>query len=242
MVTAHPSTGQAMNRRRLGLFVAAGALLAAVNTRAEEPPTTWDGLVRVRSKKLKFVYLAPGADFRAYTQVMIDPTEVAFDKQWLDNYNENASFGTRLTGSDVTQAVTEGVKRASGEFDKAFADAGYPVVTTPGADVLRVRTAILNVEVASPDVSIGQGRTFSTSGAAGAATFVVEVRDSQSGALLGRAVDSRLAGNNGMLLRNTLTNWADFEELIKTWAKISVAGLNELKTLSPVPAGAAIPG
>jgi hypothetical protein len=35
-------------------------------------------------------------------------------------------------------------------------------------------------------------------------------------------------------MRNTLTNWRDFEDLIGTWAKISVAGVNELKTLSPV--------
>jgi hypothetical protein len=230
-----------MNRRELALVVVTGTVFAAAKAKADASPTTWDGLVRVASKKLKFVYLAPGADFRSYTKVMIDPTEVAFDKQWLDNYNENAGFGNGITKFDITQAVSDGVKKASGDFDKAFADGGYPVVAAPGPDVLRVRTAIANIQVAAPDVMTAPGRTFSTSEAAGAATFVLEARDSQSNALMGRAVDSRLAGDNGMLNRNSVTNWMDFEVLVKKWAQISVAGLNELKTLSPVSASAAKP-
>jgi hypothetical protein len=230
-----------VNRRQLGLAIALASALGVPQAQAEEPPTTWDGLVRVPSKKLKYIYLAPGADFRPYGKVMIDPTEVAFDKKWLHDYNEQASFGTQVSGNDITSAVTEGVKKASGVFEKAFADAGYPVVTAPGPDVLRVRTAILNIQVAAPDVT-ANARVFSSSEAAGAATFVLEARDSQSGALMGRAVDSRLAGDNGMLRRDSVTNWMDFQELVKTWAKISVAGLSELKTLSPVSAVAANPG
>ncbi len=222
------------------MMIATGGALAATQARSEEPPTTWDGLVRITSKKLKYVYLAPGADFRPYDKVMVDPTEIAFDKKWLHDYNENASFGNGITGYDITSDVTQGVKRASDVFDKVFADAGYPVVTAPAPDVIRVRTAIINIQVAAPDV-ITAGRTISSSEAAGAATFVIEVRDSQSGALLGRAVDAKLAGDNGILMRNSATNWQDFRDLVKTWAKISVAGLNELKAQSPVPASAAKP-
>jgi hypothetical protein len=43
-------------------------------------PTTWDHLVRVESKNFGSVFVLPGADFRPYTKVMLDPTEVAFDK------------------------------------------------------------------------------------------------------------------------------------------------------------------
>jgi hypothetical protein len=54
-----------MNRREVVLFTAAGAvLLGARSGGSDDAPTTWDGLVRVQSKKLKYVYLAPGADFR----------------------------------------------------------------------------------------------------------------------------------------------------------------------------------
>jgi hypothetical protein len=228
-----------MNRRQFALFAAAGGVLvyAGDAVAADEPPTTWDGLVRVPSKKLKFVYLAPGVDFRPYTKVMLDPTEIAFDKKWLDQYNQTASFDARLTASDIRSTVAEGVKSAAKVFDKAFPAGGYPVVTEAAPDVLRVRTAILDIIVAAPDV-VTFGHVYANTQASGAATFVVEARDSQSNALLGRAVDSRLAGDNGIIRRNSVTNWNDFEELAETWAKISVNGLNELKTLSPVNAPA----
>jgi hypothetical protein len=232
-----------MNRRQFALLAAAGAAaLGGPAARAAEPaPTTWDGLVHVPSKKFKLVYLAPGTDFRPYSKVMIDPTEVAFDKDWIRQWNEQQrSTQGQITAYDIKSGVSEGVKRASSIFDKAFADGGYQVVTAPGADVLRVRTGILDIVVAAPDVMV-MGRTFANTRAAGAATFVVEARDSQSNALLGRVVDQRLAGDNGIINRSSVTNWSDFQELAKNWARDSVAGLNELKTLSPIPAAAALP-
>lgn len=225
-----------MDRRQLFALAAATAvgLRARAAVAAEGPPKTWDGLVLVPSKKLKLLYLAPGADFSPYTKVMLDPTEIAFDQKWLRNYNDQASFQGQVTSGDIRSAVNEGVKRSADIFEKAFTDGGYPVVTTPGPDVMRVRTAIIDIQVAAPDV-MTMGRTFSSSSAAGAATFVIEVRDSQSGAILGRAVDSRLAGDNNLLNRNSASNWRDFRELAKKWAQISVAGLTELKTHPPVP-------
>lgn len=231
-----------MNRRDFALFVlASGVVLGGGRAMADDAPTTWDGLVKVPSKKLKLVYLAPGADFRPYRRVMIDPTEIAFDKKWMQQYNETASFEGRLSASDMSKAVTEGVKRAGDVFDKAFADGGYPVVSAAAPDVLRVRTAILNIIVAAPDV-MTMGHVYANSEAAGAATFVLEGRDSQSGALLGRGIDARRAGDNGIIRRNSVTNWSDFRDLAQTWAQISVAGLNELKTLSPLREGAAPAG
>jgi hypothetical protein len=229
-----------MDRRDFARFAVAGlALGASVNARAADaPPTTWDGLVRVPSKKIKLVYLAPKTDFKPYTEVMIDPTEVAFDKDWVRNYNQQQMDPSgQIQASDIRNAVTDGVKRSSAIFDKAFTDGGYPVVTTAGPNVLRVRTAILDIQVASPDLMSSMSRTITNSSAAGSAMLVVEVRDSQSNALLGRAIDQRLAGEGGSVLRNSATNHADFQDLVKTWAKASVTGLNELKTLPQVPAG-----
>ena len=85
----------------------------------------------------------------------------------------------------------------------------------------------------SPDISAG-GRTRVYSVEAGGATLIVEARDSETDALLGRAADSRVAGNNGSGLRTSVSNKADFSELFTTWAKASANGLAELKALSPV--------
>jgi hypothetical protein len=224
-----------MNRRRFALLVLSTASLTCVRAfAADEPPTTWDGLVRVESKKLKLVYLAPGADFRAYSKVMLDPTVVAFSKKWVRNYNsQEQDLEQQLSQSSLQDSVKEGVKDSGEIFKKAFTGGGYQVVTTPGPDVLRVGAAIINISVTAPDV--GAEPSISGAGTAGQATFVVEARDSMTGAILGRAVDARLAGDTGFITQRTsVSNWADFRQLVETWAKSSVTGLNELKSLSPV--------
>lgn len=218
------------------LALAFVAVSAGTGLTARAPaPTTWDELVLVKSKKLALVYLQPGADFRGYSKVMIDPIEVGFRKNWARDYNRTTmDLGGRVQESDVRKAVDKAAGTATEIFTEEFTEAGYPVVTEPGEDVLRVRTGVVNIVVNAPDTrSAGRSRSFS--GEAGEAMLVVEVRDSITGAILGRAVDRRLAGDNSMLLRNSVTNRADFRILTKRWAKISVGGLNELKALSPIP-------
>ena len=69
-------------------------------------------------------------------------------------------------------------------------------MTQPGEDVLRVSLGLLNLDVQAPDTnSAGRTRTYSRE--AGHATLVVQVKDSLSGQLLGRAVDSQWAGDTG---------------------------------------------
>jgi hypothetical protein len=227
----------AMDRRHFALLALAVPAGAAVVTlaAAEDPPTTWDGLVRVPSKKMKYVYLAPGADFRAYTQVMLDPTQVAFRKNWRRDYNsDQEELELQVSKEYVQNAIKNGVKTSDKIFDKAFTDGGYPVVTAPGPNVLRVSTAVLNIAVTAPDVESAQIET-SGAASAGQATFVVEARDSKSNALIGRAIDAELAGDTGFLtVRTRVSNSADFRELVKTWARNSVKGLDELKAQSPV--------
>jgi hypothetical protein len=224
--------------RRFVAAAAALSLLAAGTPAGSAPPASWDGLTLVKSKRFDAVYLMPGADFRNYTKIMLDPTEVAFEKNWLRDYNQRAPFNSRLSDADaqrMLQTVQTGFEEI---FRKAYTDAGYPITDTPGPDVIRVRTAVLNLNVVAPDtMSPGRSRTFSRE--AGGASVVLEVRDSQSNALLGRAVDSQIVGDDGTLVRNSVTNRSDFQRVFNRWAKISVEGFAELKARSPIGAATA---
>lgn len=221
---------------------AAAILVAAISLSmshaAEESPTTWDGLVAVKAKRLDAVYLIPGADLRPYTKVMFDPPEVALKKNWLRDYNNSSrDLSRRISDADVQKAFETIRTKFVELFAKTYSEAGYQVVTMPGPDVLRVRTGVINLSVSAPDkMSAGRSRSFA--GQAGEATLVLEVRDSESGALIGRALDRRLAGDTFMSLRNSMTNRSDFSRLFRDWAKESVTGLSELKALSPIDVGA----
>ena len=223
-----------MKHRRLWTAVVASAMLLAGPAIAAKPPATWDGLVQVKSKRLDLVYLQPGADFRGYTKVMIEPTEVAFHKDWRRDYNSaTRSLSGRVTDSDLQEAISKGVT-ASGEiFANAWTKGGYAVVNAPGPDVLRVKTGIVHIRVSAPDQQTA-GRSYSFAGEAGSATLFVEARDSLTGALLGRAIDQAIAGDNSAAWRTSVSNRADFRELVKNWAAAGVRGMAELKSLSPI--------
>ena len=219
--------------RSIAAMLSAAAVICGPSAIAK-PPTNWDGLVQVKSKRLNYVYLMPGADFRAYTKVMIDPTEVAFRKDWRSDYNSSSSsLSGRVSESELERTIKEAIPVATDIFASAWQKGGYAVVTSPGPDVLRVRTGVLNISVNAPDRP-SAGRSYSFAPEAGSATLFVEARDSESGALLGRAVDNRVVGDYTSNWRTTASNRGDFRDVVETWAQASVRGLAELKALSPI--------
>lgn len=223
-----------MKHRRLWTAAVASAMLLAGPAAAAPPPVNWDGLVQVKSKRLDLVYLQPGADFRGYTKVMIEPTEVAFHKDWQREYNRSStSLSSRISDRDLHEAISKGVIAASDIFTDAWTKGGYIVVDAPGLDVLRVKTGIVHIRISAPD-QLTPGRSYSFAGEAGSATLFVEARDSMTGALLGRAIDQKIAGDNSAAWRTRASNRADFREMVEDWAAASVRGMAELKSLSPI--------
>ena len=214
-------------------ILAAVLLVASAPLLAQATEDNWEGLVRVNSDKIELVYLAPEADFRPYTKVMLDPSEMAMQKNWLrDQRRSTSGLGSEATQRDIVRALDAGKKQFDGYFAEAFTEAGFTIATAPGADVLRVRSAVVEIDVVAPDVSVGRSRTFSEE--AGAGTLVIEVRDSLTNALLGRAIERRIAGDNGPWVRSRASNRADFDRLFRSWSETSAQGLVELRALSPI--------
>lgn len=222
-----------MKRLALSMAAVAAATLVGAPISAKAP-TNWDGLVQVKAKRLDLVYLQPGADFRGYTKVMLAPTELAFEKDWQRDYNRaTRSLSGRISDRDVQEALTKGVAATNDIFADAWTKAGYTIVDQPGPDVMRVNTGIVHIRVSAPDQPVA-GRSYNFAGEAGSATLFVEARDSMTGALLGRAVDQKIAGDNSAAWRTSSSNRADFRAMVERWADVSVRGIGELKALSPI--------
>ena len=84
-------------------------------------------------------------------------------------------------------------------------------------------------------MSAGRSRVHTAE--AGEATFVLEARDSMTGALLGRVFDRReTRQSGGVQWATSVSNRADLSQLFKSWANICVKALSELKENSPAPA------
>jgi hypothetical protein len=218
---------------KLAIALAGCAIATApVPATAQKAPVEWDGLVKIKSKKVDLVYLLPQADFRGYTKVLLDPSQVSFEKDWRRNHRGMDST-SNVSDSDARRILEEAQTGFDEILKKAYEKAGYAVVSAPGPDVLRVTTGIVNLDVEAPDtMEPGITRTYTRD--AGEGTLVVEAHDSISGALLGRAVDGRAIGDNGLYLRNRATNAGEFERVFRDWADAAAKGLTELKAMSPI--------
>lgn len=215
---------------RVVALVAFCFLSTAAYSQAPESP---DGLVRVKPRQMEMAWLRPGADFRPYTKVIIDRTQVAFRPNWMKDYNLNAQVGAWVTQDDANRIMAAAQTNFDDIFRDAFRKAGYEVVTTTGSDVLRVNSGILDLNVNAPlGATAGQTVWIIT---AGDAALIVEVRDTVTNALLGRVADRRATQELGGQLATTTTNIYDFRLLFNLWAGICVKALGELKAASPLP-------
>jgi hypothetical protein len=223
--------------RHLLTIVAAAVIIGmpAIATAAEP---AWDSLVEVNSRRMGSAFLLPGADFRPYDSVLIDEPEVSFRNNWLRDVNRNSRGARRVSQADADRILATTATNTTDIFTSEFERAGFKIAKAPGPNVLRVRVGVVDLFVNAPDVpTAGRSTSFTTN--AGEATLVLESRDSQTNALLGRVIDRRetrgTGGINTMTQSNRVTNTAEFRTLARRWAQISASKLNELKAVSPIP-------
>ena len=191
-------------------------------------PDTYEGLYKVKSKRFDLAYVATGVDFTAYDAVLLEEPKVAFQRNWQRNYNSSASFDRRIDDEEAAQILEAARDGIAQVFAETFREHGYTLATSPGPKVLTLNTAVIDLQVNAPD-TMTAGRSVTFSREAGEAKLVVEVRDSTSGALLGRAIDRRTIGDGPIYRRDMVTNRSDFERAFGHWAKISTEALDDLR-------------
>jgi hypothetical protein len=98
---------------------------------------------------------------------------------------------------------------------------------------VHISPAIVNLFINAPDtMSAGRSQTFVMD--AGRMTLFAEFRDAYSGKLLARAVDTQSGSDFGqMQVANSVTNSAEAQRAINTWARTLVRGLDGLHNQAP---------
>jgi len=100
------------------------------------------------------------------------------------------------------------------------------VVDQDDDDVLRVSAAIANLYITAPEkMSAGRSRTYTTN--AGHMTLVAELRDSVTGKLMARAVDSVQARDTGtFMITTSVSNLASARTALSKWARVLREGMD----------------
>jgi hypothetical protein len=190
--------------------------------------TTVDGLERVQAKQVDTLYVKQGASLVQYKQVMLDSVELAFKADWQTRHPE-------VTAADVTRIRSQG----AGVFYEIFSAAltrqhGYPITTQPGPDVLRISATISELDVAATPGTGGVQRMHVVSPSD--LTLLMELRDSQSGALLVRAVDKEKGRTFGNLtVEDAVSNSAEARRALEMWAGLLRAALDAARGTPQAP-------
>lgn len=221
---------------RIAVLSAAAAALALAACATSPPPRqTWDGLELYPQKRLDAVYVKPHAALGRYTEILLEPLQVSFDKNW----------DPRAGSASLREVDTEQIKRVlAEEFRKVFAEAlaasgNYRIVTEAGPSTLRIVPAIVDLYINAPDVSMqtaGQVRSYTVD--PGRMTLEATFRDGESGTLLARIVDRKQGVDSGYLqITNRVTNIADARRAMRSWATAIREGLDTARAMAPGPGG-----
>ena len=183
------------------------------------PPVTDDGLERIDSKRLDAVYWAEGASLAPYKKIMIADVNVAFRKNWQRDQNSSRSRVNAVDTQEMDRIRATLADSFRDVFTKELQENGdYAIVDLAGPDVLLLQPEIVNLDVSAPDVMAPvSNQVFTMS--AGEMTLRMDLVDSSTNALIGRAIDRKRSRQTMPLeLTNRVTNRAEAERMMRRWA------------------------
>lgn len=178
--------------------------------------------------------MLPGSDLSGYEKIILVEPHIAFRKGWKDDYNSGAHPFDRLSDKDLAKMISRTKDLFLHEFVETLEKKGYPVVKEVGSNVLVARPSVINLEVSVPDPNRtkGMGRSKTFAEGAGEATFVLELYDSVTMAILARAidhVDEMDSAFGWRVPRDYYSNTMDARNAFETWAVHLAKGLDRAK-------------
>jgi len=219
------------------LIILSFILLATISATAtakkkdELPEYTVEGLKRVtKPEDLAIVYAEPGADLSQYDRVYLTEPYVAFKKNW--QRDQNRSHGMKVKNTDMDR-IKISVKELFMEvFTEELEDGGYTLADERAEDVLIVKPAIIDLDVNAPDVRTA-GRTNTFASTAGSMTLYLELYDSETDALIAKALDPRADRDTGFMQWQTApANRQAGKRMMRPWAEALRKGLDRAREVT----------
>jgi hypothetical protein len=220
-----------MESRQVVRAFAVGLALAIAVSGCRSLPgpeeTTDDGLVRVPSRKSGGVYRAPGAPFTQYTQFVVEPLTVEFVEGWRKRHKDTSDKEIRRMRAEAASLFLDEFKEILIE------ESGYTMADAPGPQVLSLIPAITEFDVPGPEVESVELRRMARPPSM---TVTGELRDSMTGALVGRVIHIASPdrdGFNQLTVANRVTNAHEIRLIYAEWVRLLQEALNVAKTEQP---------
>jgi hypothetical protein len=171
--------------------------------------------------------MRPEVDLSGYTKLWVQGAGFAFRpvEGSGSRYAARSGRDTEFPISEEDQQKLQEVMREI-FIDELGKIERYTLVDGPGPDVLILLGGVIDVVSTVPPEPIGRGSIYLSS--VGEATLVLELRDSETKAVLARVADRRAAESTYMQEANSVTTWSEVRRLARTWARLVVRRLNEV--------------
>jgi hypothetical protein len=209
-------------------FIMVSAIAPAM-AKDDPPEVSIEGLELVDKDRRGEIYADPGIDWSLYTQTMLDPATVAFRRHW--QRDQNRSYAFKIRAKDMEKIKTSMSELFDEVFSKELSEnGGYTITDQAGDDVMRIKPAIVDLDVYAPDTLNSPGRSMQFTESAGRMTLKLEIYDSVTGDLIATASDRREAPRRGYMQWTTsVTNRAEARRMFQRWAKDLVKRLDEAR-------------
>ncbi|HTO57633.1 MAG TPA: DUF3313 family protein [Pseudomonadales bacterium] len=215
------------------LAMCATLMLGGCNTNSSGPPEldssnlTYDGLAKVKNPRAHGAWMRPDFSLDGYTKIMLIGAGIEY-RPVKPVQRAAASSASQFPLTAEQKERLRSIVRDAFRTELAQSQK-FQLVDEPGPDVLMVWGGLIDVVSFVPPDAVGRSNIYLNS--IGEATLVVELRDSESNAVLVRIIDRRAAQAQGPNVRSTsVTNWAEVQQVARTWAGRLREGLEEATT------------
>lgn len=181
---------------------------------------TYDGLVRVDNADWQRVWARPDFNISAYSKIMFGGSEIQYrPTRRTSSLSTRARNQTDFAISQQNRNRLESIVRD--EFGTELARvSGFETVSEPGPDTLLLRINLSDVVSNVPPQNFSRRDIYLSE--VGSATLTLELRDSESNAIIARAVDTRAAESmfGGLEYVSPITAWAEVRQLAARWGRL----------------------
>lgn len=219
----------------LGLVACAGGGRQPEIATGGRAEVTVDGLHRLDYSGFRDAWVKPDADFASYSKILVAPPRVSYRREPRQGRYRGPESNFALSAEQM--AAFAALLRSTFEEELARSE-HYELVGEPGADVLRMEPAVIDLTVKVPTEPRTMGRDFVFTTSTADMTLLMELRDAQSGEILARVADRREArtaghGPSDLYWSNSVTDRDAVRRVFRRWARILRQRLDAVHEIEP---------
>lgn len=205
-----------IRRSTLGIMTLIGISCAS----SPFPEISEDGFVKVARTPGGAVYETPGFAFDVFDDLVVDECTVRFRDNWQRDQNRNRGPSRRVTDEDAHQMRQLLAASCREILATELASLAISESEAAGRRVLAVRPAVVDVDIAAPDVLAADRQTqYATTPAA--MELRLDLVDTDTGQTVARVIDRRRADTTMVLRPATrVSNMAEAERIFRQWATL----------------------